>query len=184
MIEPVVLLENQRQALKVRFVFWFLQIAGALALWGGWAIFHSFGLAEADGGVLRPLWQRLALGGGVAGLGLAAAGGMWLYTVLYALRIVRSGDRITITTMTPFGRRDREFAISELGESAYFRGRVHHVLSSGGIGGIWVNAPWITLHAVGHRFPFVVDLQAETIDIGALSVLAEGAVQDWQDDRG
>ena len=133
--------------------------------------------------VLRPLWQRLALGGGVAGLGLAAAGGMWLYIVLYALRIVRSGDRIAITTMTPFGHRDREFAIGELGESAYFHGRVHHTLASGTTGGIWVNAPWITLRAVGHRFAFVIDLQAETIDIGALSVLAEGAVQDWQDDR-
>ncbi len=38
--------------------------------------------------------------------------------------------------------------------------------------------------AAGLRIPVIIDLQAETIDIGALSVLAEGAVQGWHDDQG
>jgi len=182
--EPEVLLENRRQAIKVRLVFWAMLVAAALAAWGGWSIFESYGLSPGDGGVLRPLWQRLALGIFVAGLGFAAAGGMALYLSLYALGIERRGDRVTITTMTAFGRRHREFALCELGESAYHHGRIGHVTPSGGSAGLWVNAPWITLRAAGRRFPFIIDLQAETINIGALSVLAEGGVQDWQGDTG
>jgi len=177
-LEPTILLDSHRQALKVRIVFWILLIVGALALWGGWEIFQTFGLAEADGGVLKPLWQRLALGGFVAGLGLAAAGGMWLYISLYALRVMRAGDQITITTMRPLGARDWDFKVSELGQGNYYHGQVRHLLSSGALGGIWVNAPWITLRAVGHRFPFIMDIQAEVIDIAALSVLAEVDVED------
>ncbi len=115
MSEPIILLENHRQALKVRIMFWFLLAVVVLAMWGGWGIFQTFGLAEADGGVLRPLWQRVALGGFVAGVGLVAAGGMWIYIKLYALHISRDGDLILITTMTPFGSRDREYPVSEIG---------------------------------------------------------------------
>lgn len=172
--ESIILMDSRSQALKIRILFWVLLIVGALALWGGWAIFQNYGLSEADGGVLKPLWQRLAFGGFIASLGLAAAGSMWLYTTLYVLRIIRSGDQVTITTMTSFGGRDRVFRLDELGEGAYYKGQIQHVLESGASGGIWVNAPWITLRAVGHRFPFIVDIQAEVIDIDAISVLAAG----------
>ncbi len=181
--DEATMLDNRRQARKVRIVFWASLVACGLAFWGGWEVFLTFGLSEADGGVLRPLWERLALGGAVAGLGAAFAGGMLLYISLYALRIERSGDRVSITTMTPLGRQVRVYGITELGESAYHHGRARHVHESGARGGIWVNAPWITLRVVGRRFPFVIDLQADDIDIGALSVLAEGGVGDWQQDR-
>jgi len=180
--EPVIIVESYYQALKVRLVFWFLLACGALAVWGGWAIFQTYGLSEADGGILRPLWQRIAFGGFVASLGLAFAGGMWLYLSLYALHISREGDVIHITTMTPIGQRNREFPISDIGEGAYYHGRVQHVLETGASGGIWTNAPWITLRARGHRLPFIIDLQAELLEIGMLSMLAEGSVNEWQKD--
>ena len=181
---PTVLLDNRRQARKVRAVFWASLLAAALALWGGWAIFESYGTAAADGGVLKPLWQRLLFGGFVAALGLAAAGGMALYISLYALRIEVRGDTVAIATMTPLGRRQREFARSLFGESAYHHGRMHHMTSAGGRGGLWVNAPWITLRVAGRSLPFVVDLQADEIDAGRLAVLAKGGVRDWQRDAG
>ena len=182
--EPTILLRSYRQARKVRVLFWLFAVIGALALWGGWWIFETYGLSEADGGVLRPLWERLALGGFVAGLGLAAALGMWVYISVYALEISRAGERIGITTMTPFGEREREFPMSEIGKSAYYHGRVRHTLPSGGIGALWVDAPWITIRVRGHRLPFVADLQAEVIDIAAISILSEGGVEglDLDDD--
>lgn len=183
--EISVLLKSERQALKVRVVFFFLLAVALAALWAGWAIFQSFGLSPADGGVLKPFWQRLAFGGFVAGLGVAAAAGMWLYLTLYALQISRHGNRVAIVTMTPAGRREREFPVGDIGESAYYHGRVHHVLSSGRrSSALWVNAPWITLRVRGRRLPFIIDLQAEHIEIGELSVLAEGGVGEWRQDRG
>lgn len=182
--EPHILLESHRQAVKVRFVFWASLAVGLLSVWGGWTIFQTFGLSDADGGALKPLWQRLALGGAIACLGVTAAGGMYLYISLYALRLSRIGDRVTLTTMSPFGKRDREYSIHDVGESAYYHGRVRHVLASGALGGLWVNAPWITLRVVGHRFPFIIDLQADMIDIGGLTVLAEGGVDEWPGEGG
>ena len=172
--EPVIIVESYHQAFKVRVVFWFLLVCGVLALWGGWVIFQTYGLSEADGGILKPFWQRMAFGGFVAGLGLAFAGGMWLYINLYALNISRDGDLIHIITMTPIGHRNREFPISDIGESAYYHGRVNHVPASGASGGIWVNAPWITLRARGHRLPFIIDMQAELLETDMLRMLAEG----------
>jgi len=179
---PAVLLDNRRQARKVRMLFWASLLAAALALWGGWAIAQSYGLSAGDGGVLKPLWQRLLFGGFVAALGLAAAGGMLLYISLYALRIEVGGGTVAIATMTPFGRRRREFATSQVGASAYHHGRMHHAAPAGGQGSLWVNAPWITLRVAARRFPFVIDLQADAIDTDRLAVLARGGVTDWQRD--
>jgi hypothetical protein len=177
---PSLLLDNRRQARKVRIVFWASVAAAAFALWSAWGIAETYGLAAGDGGVLRPLWQRLLFGGIVAALGLAAAGGMLLYISLYVLRIELRGDTVAIATMTPFGRRKREFARSELGGSAYHHGRMHHRSAAGERGGLWVNAPWITLRVAGRQLPFIIDLQADEIDAGRLARLAKGGVQEWR----
>ena len=150
--DPHILLENHRQATKVRLVFLAAMVVGLLSVWGGWTIFQTFGLSDADGGVLKPLCQRLALCGAITCLGLTAAGGMCLYISLYALRVSRIGDRVTLTTMSPFGKRDREYSIHDVGESAYYHGRVRRVLASGALAGLWVNAPWITLRVVATVF--------------------------------
>jgi hypothetical protein len=135
--------------------------------------------------MLRPLWQRLLFGGFVGALGLAAAGGMALYISLYALRIEVRGEMVAIATMTPFGRRQREFALSLFGESAYHHGRLHHAGPvAGGREALWVNAPWMTLRVAGRRLPFVIDLQAEEIDAARLARLAQGGVSDWLRDAG
>jgi len=42
---------------------------------------------------------------------------------------------------------------------------------SGTAGGIWVNAPWMTLRARGRRLPFVIDMQADLLDFDLLDDL-------------
>ncbi len=170
---PKVLFENHWQARKVRAVFWFIMLAGLGAVWAGWSIFQSYGLSPGDGGVLRPFWQRLLFGGAVAGLGLAAAYGVWLYVHLYVLHMARQGKELHIVSMTALGQREWTFQESELGQGAYHEGKVYgadalrhsHATPR-------VNAPWITLRARGQRWPFILDAQAETLDMSAIRKLA------------
>src|SRR5688500_7234701 len=75
------------QLIKVRAVMVASLIGLALCLWCGLDLAQTHGLNEADGGVLAPLPERLALGGFVALLGIAVAAGMWLYGRHYAARI-------------------------------------------------------------------------------------------------
>lgn len=180
------LLDSGTQAIKVRVIFWVVVAVSLLALWGGWAIFQSFGLSQADGGVLKPFAQRLAFGGVVAGLGLLLTAGMLLYMSLYALRIVAEGDAISITTMTPFGGREQKFKTSELGNGTYNHGQMSvdrsghagHMLDSGNRIQLKVDAPWLTLRATGHRLPFILDLKAKKINTDALALLAGIDTQD------
>ena len=177
------LLESYHQAMKVRVVFWVLLIAAGFAVWGGLAILQTWGLSQADGGVLKPLWQRILFGGFVGGFGLACVAGMWIYLNLYALRITRQGDVITLTTMTPIGEKIREFFVGDVGESAYYHGQVRHVGTSSITGtnymaSLWVNAPWITLRVRGYRLPFILDVQAETIKTNSINRLAKGDIKD------
>ena len=166
------LFTNHRPAIKVRCVLWASMLACAAALYGGWAIFESYGLSAGDGGILRPFGERLAFGMFVAGLGLIFAGGMMVFANIYATHLERGNGKVIIQTLNPWGigTRRHEFDIAQIGEAAYHEGRTRSFR------GPSVNAPWISLRTAGRRLPFVLDLQAEIIEIGPLSVLAEGIV--------
>ncbi len=182
--QPIKLLECRRQALKGRLLFWFFVVVAVWCVWGGWEIFQTYGLSQADGGVLKPLWERALFGAFIAAIGLSAMIGMWVYMGMYVVDLTRHGDRVKIVTLSPLGRQHFEYATSEVGKSAYYHGRVDYGVPSSSAKGLWVNAPWITLRVVGRRFPFVLDLQAEVINLAALRNLAEGGVQAYQEDGG
>ena len=173
-----VVFENKWQALKVRFVFWLLLAAGIGGLWAGWSIILYFGLSEADGGVLRPLWQRLLFGGSLAALGGTVAYGMWIYIHLYVLRMSLQGNKVTLRVMAPFGHSERVFDANDLGEGAYHEGKLfdvdehnrRHAVPS-------VDAPWITLKSRGQFWPFILDAKAEVLDIDRIRQLAESKLE-------
>lgn len=144
------------QLVKVRAIMWLSLAAAAVALWAGWGIFGSYGLRPADGGMLAPLGTRLALGGGVAALGLVFAGGMWLYGGLYVAAIVydEPNRRLHLRTLSFLGHRDRSFAAGEVDGSSFHNGEFW-------AGGVSVNAPWLTVRMRGRRLPFIVDAQGE-----------------------
>jgi hypothetical protein len=174
------LFSNHGPALKVRIMLWASMLVCIAALYGGWAIFESYGLSAGDGGILRPFGERLAFGMFVAGLGLVFAGGMMVFANIYATYLERGRDKIIIDTLTVWGigTRRHEIDIAQVGKAAYHEGRTRSFR------GPSVDAPWISLHTTGRWLPFVLDLQAEIIETGPLSVLAEGAVADWKKDRG
>ncbi len=182
------LFDNHRQTLKVRCLMWGIFAAGLSALYAGWSIFQTLGLAPGDGGVLRPVGERLAFGAGVALLGIAGIAGMMLFASLYAVTLSRQGERIEIETLTlsGIGRRHFSFDVSEVGEAAYHHGRMKRGIATDEDVAMYdgIDAPWITMRVAGRRLPFILDLQAEIIEIVPLTLLAEGAVTDWQNDPG
>jgi len=182
------LFTSHAQAVKVRIVLWVSVLVCAGTLYGGWSLFETYGLNPGDGGVLRPFGERMTLGIFVAALGLIFAGGMMVFASIYATHLAREDDQVIIDTLTPWcvGTWRHELNISEVGESAYHHGRFDRPVSTGmGMPLMQrVDAPWITIRTAGRRLPFIFDLQAKIINIGALSVLSEGAVEDWEADRG
>lgn len=148
-----------RQLAKVRAIMWLSLGAAAVALWAGWALFDSYGTSPADGGVLAPLGTRLAWGVTVAALGLAFAGGMWLYGGLYVTTLVydERSDRLYVRTLTFVGHRNRVFSAGDVDGSSFHGGEFW-------AGGVWVNAPWVTLRMRGRSLPFIVDAQGEFPD--------------------
>jgi hypothetical protein len=182
------LFDNHRQALKVRIVLWVVYVAGVAALYAGWNIFQTFGLSPGDGGVLRPFGERLAFGAFVALLGVGLIAGMMTFARLYAVKLSREDERINIETLTilGIGRKRHSFDIAKVGAAAYHHGRMSRGVVTGGGSKLFqhIDAPWITLRTAGQRLPFILDLQAEVIKIGPLSVLTEGAVSKWRKDRG
>lgn len=180
--DPDVVFENKWQATKVRIIFWFLLAAGIAGLWAGWSILLYFGTSPGDGGVLRPLWQRLLFGGSIAMMAGLVVYGMWIYIHLYVLRMSIKGLEVTLVTMSPTGRAERVFDANDLGEGAYHEGKFYDLedqlrLDSGRHAIPRVDAPWITLKARDQFWPFILDAQAELIDFKRIKQLAEGKLE-------
>lgn len=162
------LLENKHQAFKVRLFIWFALLCSAGALYWGWDLFHTYGLSPGDGGVLRPYGERLALGLLMASLGLALAGCIMVYACHYVVHMARNGGQVVIDTHTPLGlgTQRHEFDAAQIGKSNYHDGSM--------IARVSVNAPWLTLHASGRRFPFILDAQSETLRRSDIESLSRG----------
>ncbi len=96
----------------------------------------------------------------------------------YVVQLVRDGDQVTIETLTPWGIGTFQYtrAVSEIGEASHYRDAFNRQAKAapGWLVFQMTNAPWVPLYAVGRRFPFVLDLQAETIETEAVSALTVG----------
>jgi len=161
---------------KLRMLLWLSYAACAGALYWGWDLAQTYGLNPGDGGVLRPLWERLAFGGFVALAGLAFAAAMVVLSRLYVTRLARDGSRLFIETLTPLGLGARRV---EIPVKALKGGSYHH-----GAGPEGVDAPWITLRVEGQRFPFMLDVKAKEVDPAGLKKLLPFATAAWRAARG
>lgn len=151
--------------------------AGLAGLCGAWVVFQTYGLSPGDGGVLRPFSERLAFGGFIALLSLAAAGGLLLYISLYVISIQTDtkAQLYKLTTPSLFGTKSHDFQLSDFKGSKYFHGRLDTLK------GPRVNAPWVTLHAAGRKLPFILDVQGAA-DPEAIDKIAPGAADVWRHD--
>jgi hypothetical protein len=156
------------QLTKVKGMMLFSAVCAAGALYWGWDLFTTVGLRPADGGVLRPLWERLAWGLGVAGLGVAFLAGMWVYGRMYATRIRydAAADALHIGTLEFLATREKVYPASAVLGSSYHHGRIE---------GSGVNAPWFTLQIEGRNLALIVDAQGRFPDRALAARLFKGS---------
>lgn len=153
------------QRKMVWFAFFVTLITGAALIWlGEWSI-RTYGLTPVEGGVLKPLWQRILLGGSMIAAGVAMIVGFVVYLHCYAARIEAddAGDGFRVTVIWPFGRRARMVGADDVAGSGYNVG----IFMS-------VDAPWSSLRLHGRRLPFIIDEQGDFPDPDAVNRLLDG----------
>ncbi|RUT05031.1 hypothetical protein DSM106972_038520 [Dulcicalothrix desertica PCC 7102] len=127
-------------------------------------LFKNFGLTKSDGGVLRPLPQRIALGTAISSLGIAFAGGMWLYGKLYVASIDfdERAEKVYLNTVEFFGTKQRVIKFSDILGGNEHEGKFD--LTDFNPSSISVNAPWKSVHLKGWKFPLIIDIQGEILN--------------------
>jgi hypothetical protein len=137
-----VLVANTRQARKTRLL---TALFGALSVAAcTWAVRGVLaGGADPAAFILAPL-------------GLAVAWGMDLYSRRYVVSMRMTGDVIALRTAA-FGARDLSIPVERIGRRTLHEGRFPDSPSQ--------RAPWLTLHIDGFRVPFLIDMQAERVDV-------------------
>ena len=109
------------QVRKVWFIVLLSWVCAAGASAGGHDIAQTWGLAAADGGVLKSLGARLLLGGGLAAAGLGFGFGMVIYGLRYVTSLRRTGaDAFELQTL--LGGR-RPLARADFGVGPFHEGR-------------------------------------------------------------
>lgn len=90
----------------------------------------------------------------VAAVGLLPLLALYFYGNVYVVRIARDGDTVDITTLGLLGNRALRIPVAAIVEVAR------------------PEAGGMTLRVAGRRMPFILDLQAEHSDLGAIVALA------------
>ena len=162
-----------KQGYKVRALSLVSLLALAGSIWAGWILFNTFGLREADGGVLASLGVRTAWAIGVSSLGLAFSGGMWLYCSLYVATVEQDGEgsRVIFKTMGFLRGGRTEISSGPPKGSRYNQGHLRLRFT--------IKAPWISVRIKNRRFPLILDLQGEMVDREAMRKLfGKGVLRD------
>ncbi len=174
---PRLVFDSARQGRKVWLLTWFAAAGAVATLYWGWNLLRTYGLSPGDGGVLRPLGQRIALGAFVGSLGPMFFGGMLVFNRHYVDRITRLGvDRLRIRMMGLFLRREYDVAISEA-KFGEVRGRYNPNdllgLVNTLVSGFVIDTPFRTVRVPFRRWPVILDLQGEMRARQARSGLAD-----------
>ena len=150
-----------RQAWKVRGVFWFLCALCLGSLVWGADLIQQYGLSAGDGGVLRPLPERLAWGGLVSLLGLAAAGGMAFYVRLYICAVwwCAARRRVRFGLMRFWGTAFLEAGTQEILGSQFQPGDFDTLEHT-------IHAPWYAVRLRGRKLALILDGQGELLHPG------------------
>jgi hypothetical protein len=161
------LVENYRQARKVRIITWVSGLWCIGFLYWAADLSQTYGLAPGDGAVLRPPLQRWTAATILALIGILPFTGMIIYARLYVIRLVREGANVHVTVIRVFAPSTRTHAIPDVERARHHHGRYEVRIS--------VNAPWITLRIAG--WPYIIDLQAERVDAPAIERLVADAAK-------
>jgi hypothetical protein len=162
-----VLVENRRQVRKVRFLCWGSVLWCIGMIYWAADLSQTYGLAPPDGGVLRPPLQRWTFAAIMALIGILPFIGLLIYARLYVIRLVRDRAEVGVTVIGFLMPSTRTFTLVEVGNTRDHHGQFRS--------NITVNAPWMVLRIAGR--PFVIDLQADLVDRGAIRRLTFDAAR-------
>lgn len=152
--EPLLLVANTGQSQRVRWCFWASLVVMAGFFYWAWDLSQTFGLSPGDGGVLRPLEQRLFAAAILVVIGILPVIGMVLYLRRYIAGLAWQGEDVLVTGVGwPAG--ERRFPLASFEPGKDHDGELYTVTH-------WVNAPWSTVGIEGRTY--IIDLQAEHVD--------------------
>lgn len=163
-----------RQLIKVRFMMLLTLMCAIGGIWWGIDLARTYGLSPGDGGVLRPLSVRLAVGAIVALLGISFAAGMWVFGRCYVAKIEldTDGKSLYLYTVNFLGNSRHRYELEEVEGLVSPKSSVIDAASLlGEMRGLSVNAPWQNIRIAGKRLPLVLDEQGEVTDPEMLSAL-------------
>ena len=151
------------QVWKVRAMMWLSLVVAIWFAWWGWDMLQTYGIRPADGGVLAPLWQRLAWALFLWVFGFSFLGGMWLYGTVYvsSLWVDEAAGRLQIRTLGfigSFGGWRQSYRLNDVVGADYHAGQFDNP------GGVSVDAPWISVRIRGRKWPLIVDVQGHFPD--------------------
>ena len=166
--ETEILYQNRRQARKVRIILVGSAFVFLLSLVAGWFIFQTLGLSPVVDSSLKPVAERLAAAGALVAVGAIFLVAMMLYARLYVIDMERIGSQISFATLSLTGTSRRTVDITDFRAGNYHGGQVR-------TGDFSINAPWLTFYVAGRKWPLILDLQAEKIDLEGVALLAKKA---------
>ena len=151
------------QLVKVRFMMLLSLAVLVGTTWAGADLAQHYGQAPGDGGVLKPLPERIALGAFVCSLGAVFAGSMWLYGKFYVASIDFDSykQKVYLDTVEFFGTKPHEIELSSILDRDDFAGQLD--LTTFDPSSLSVNAPWRSVRLRGWMLPVIIDAQGEIL---------------------
>ncbi|MBW4574256.1 MAG: hypothetical protein KME08_03130 [Aphanothece sp. CMT-3BRIN-NPC111] len=151
------------QLVKVRFIM-LLSLATLVgSTYAGVNLVQHFGQSLGDGGVLKPLPERIALGAFVFSLGAVFAGSMWLYGKFYVASIDFDSreQKLYLNTVEFFGTKRHAIELSNILDSSEHAGQLD--LTAFDPSSISVNAPWKSVRLKGWKWSLIIDAQGKIL---------------------
>jgi hypothetical protein len=156
---------NTRQGRTARLVLWLATGLALMLLGWAWDLFHTFGLAPGDGGVLRPYPERAAGAAATAAAAALVLAGALTYRRSYVVRMLLGHGQVEVHTVSWLGSRVRRYRLQDFAGAAEFGGGF--TLGS-------YTPRFTRVRLVGHRLPLLLDSRADCIRPAALARVVKG----------
>jgi hypothetical protein len=149
-----------KQAIKGRFVMWFVIGFAVAIIYFGLHLFRTYGTNPADGGILAPLSVRLGWALAASGFGIACALGILIWARIYiaSIEIDEARQNLLICTLNLIGFKRQTVPISQVRIGNFYSGKMSSFRGQS------VDAPWYTVRIEGRKLPLILDAQGHTFD--------------------
>jgi hypothetical protein len=141
------LVSNTRQVKKLRVLTWSFTLLGLASIAA--AVYSALDpAADATWYILGPFGALVAIG-------------MHVYSARYVAAMHEEGDAVVLSTAAIPARTHR-VPFERIGRRVLHDGKLEMGDAPS------VHAPWITLPVAGYRLPFIIDMQAEVVEVQAI----------------